>query len=93
MGEFLTSDSLELVSANFTGPIDVVDGENDLAFCQGICLLPHNRAAAVKDALYPAASNGSSYYIAPGAGHGLNLHYAAPMAYEHIQNFIKKNRF
>ena len=93
VGEFLTTASIEMVSKNFTGPIDVVDGENDVPFCQGNCLIPYNQAAAVKDALYPAASNGSDYYIAPGAGHGLNLHYAAPMAYEHIQNFIKANGF
>lgn len=91
VGEFLTTALIEMVSTNFTGPIDVVDGENDFPFCQGNCLLPHNQAAAVKAALYPAASSGSDYYIAPGAGHGLNLHYAASMAYEHIQNFIKKN--
>jgi pimeloyl-ACP methyl ester carboxylesterase len=91
VGEILTQGSIDMRSTKFTGPIDVVDGENDLPFCQGNCLLPENQAAAVKDILYPAASNGSDYYIAEGAGHGLNLHYAAPKAYEHIQNFIMKN--
>lgn len=91
VGEFLTLSSIAAVSANFSGPIEVVNGENDLCFCQGNCLLPYNQAAAVREALYPAASDGSHCYIAAGAGHGLNLHYSAPVAYEHIHEFIWKN--
>jgi hypothetical protein len=56
-------------------------------------LLPYNLAAAVKDQFYPAASNGSDWYLAPDSGHFLNYHYAAPGAYEHIQDFVKKNGF
>ncbi len=55
--------------------------------------MPYNKAAAVKDQYYPAASNASSWYLGPTAGHGLNFHYAAPKAYEHILDFIKKNGF
>ncbi|KAF2494844.1 hypothetical protein BU16DRAFT_562474 [Lophium mytilinum] len=91
LGEFFTS--APKVAAKFTGPIDVVNGENDLPNCHGNCLVPYNKAAAVKDMFYPAASNGSSWFLAAGAGHGLNLHYAAPAAYEHIHNFIKANGF
>jgi pimeloyl-ACP methyl ester carboxylesterase len=91
VGEFLTSNAV--VATNFTGPIDVVNGENDLPNCHGNCLLPYNKAAAVKDMFYPAASNGSSWYLGHGAGHGLNLHYASTMAYEHIHSFIRKNGF
>ena len=92
LGEFLANGAL-VASTNFTGPIDVVNGENDIPNCLGNCLLPDNKAAAVKDLLYPAASNTSSWYIAPETGHGLNFHYTAPMAYEHILNFIKTNGF
>lgn len=88
-GEFFASG--QLVAENFTGPIDVVNGEYDLPNCHGNCLVPSNKAAAVKDAYYPAASNSSSWYIGPGSGHGLNFHYAALGAYEHIHNFIKAN--
>jgi pimeloyl-ACP methyl ester carboxylesterase len=93
IGEYLTTTSLFAVAANFTGPIDVVNGENDLLNCDGNCYLPHNLAAALKGELFPAASNSSSWYIGPGSGHFLNYHYAAPGAYEHIQNFIKTNGF
>jgi pimeloyl-ACP methyl ester carboxylesterase len=93
IGEYLTISSLFTVASNFTGPVDVVIAEHDLPSCDGNCYLPHNLAAAVKGELFPAASNASSWFIAPGAGHFLNYHYAAPAAYEHIQNFIRQNGF
>ena len=75
------------------GPMDVVDGENDLPFCQSNCLVPSNKAEAVRGALYPNAGEGSQVFIGKGAGHGLNLHYVAPEAYKHIFGFIKSNGF
>ena len=90
LGEFLAFGTL-MASTNFTGPVDVVNGDSDLPNCLGNCLMPENKAAAVKNLLYPAASNGSSWYIAPQTGHGLNFHYSAPIAYEHILRFIKTN--
>lgn len=92
-GELLTMSSVMMTAKQFTGPIDVVDGENDLPFCQGNCNLPTNQAAAVKAALYPAASAGSQYYLAAGAGHGLNTHYSAKAAYTQIMSFVKANGF
>ncbi|KAF1992802.1 hypothetical protein P154DRAFT_504419 [Amniculicola lignicola CBS 123094] len=81
------------VSVNFTGPIDVVNGEFDLPNCHGNCKVPYNKAAAAKDVFYPNASNGSSWYLSAVAGHGLNFHYSAPAAYEHILDFVKANGF
>ncbi len=75
----------------FKGPIDLVDGENDLPFCQSSCFVPENKAEAVKGASYPSAREGSSSYILKGAGHGLNLHYGAGEAYKHMFEFIAKN--
>lgn len=92
VGELLTTGSLS-VAPKFTGPIDIVVGENDLPDCQGNCLYPHNLAAAVKGDLYPASSNSSDWYIVPGTGHGLNFHYGAIEAYEHIHSFLTNNRF
>jgi hypothetical protein len=90
VGEFLSVATLTGagISTNFTGPIDVVNGEYDLPNCGGNCLVRSNKAAAVKAVLYPAASDeGSSWFIGNGSG------YAAPSAYKHIQNFIKTNGF
>lgn len=93
IGELFTVGQLGTPAPGFTGPVDVVDGENDLPFCQSNCLVPANKAAAVRPALYVNAAAGSEYYIAPGAGHGLNQHYAAYGAYLQIFGFIKSNGF
>ncbi|KAH6681605.1 hypothetical protein B0J14DRAFT_576749 [Halenospora varia] len=77
----------------FTGPIDVVDGENDLPFCQSNGLVPEDKAAAVMGMLYPNAGNGSASYILGDAGHGINAHYNARMAYVHIFGFLGEKRF
>ncbi|KAJ8612766.1 hypothetical protein MRB53_037237 [Persea americana] len=88
-GEFFTLGGSTGPSANYTAPVAVVNGADDLPFCFGNCSYPMNLAAAVKPALYPnvAASNFDSY-LAPGTGHGVNLHYTAVAAYEWIQNFL-----
>ena len=92
LGEFLALDGFK-VSANFTGPVDIVNGFNDLPNCFGNCMLPFDKVAAAKEKLYPASSSGSDSYLAPETGHGLNFHYTAGKAYEHIHDFIKKNGF
>ncbi|PMD36761.1 hypothetical protein L207DRAFT_515284 [Hyaloscypha variabilis F] len=73
------------------GPMDVVDGENDLPFCQSNCLVPEDKAAAVKAALYPNARESSMSFVAKGTGHGLNLHYVAGEAYQQIFEFLRAN--
>jgi len=93
VGELFTNTQFVSPAPEFTGPINVVDGEFDLPFCQSDCLVPTNKAEAVRAALYPNAGEGSAYYIAQGAGHGLNLHYSAPDAYQQIFGFIQNNGF
>jgi pimeloyl-ACP methyl ester carboxylesterase len=90
-GEFFVNG--QQVAKDFTGPMTVVNGEFDLPNCHGNCLVPSNKLAVVKDALYPKASNGSSWYVGDGSGHALNFHYAASGAYEHIHDFLKANGF
>lgn len=92
-GEFLTIGSVVKPAMNFTGPVNVVNGENDFIFCQSNCNLPTDQSALVLEALYPAASNGSQSAIFPGVGHGINLHYDAPKVYQHIFDFIAANGF
>jgi hypothetical protein len=91
IGELFTNSQFVTPAPEFTGPVDVVDGENDLPFCQSNCLMPENKAEAVRGALYPNAGEGSSSYILKSAGHGLNLHYGAGDAYKHIFEFIASN--
>ena len=92
IGELFSIESIiPTTPVGFTGPIDTVIGENNLPFCSGDCSVPVNQAAAVKNKLYPAASNGSQYLLVPDTGHGINLHYNAEMAFDQIQNFVKAN--
>jgi pimeloyl-ACP methyl ester carboxylesterase len=93
IGEFFTNALVLAPAPGFSGPIDIVDGENDLPFCQSNCLNNGNRAAEVKGALFPAASAGSDSFILKGAGHGLNLHYGAKDADEHVAGFLAKNGY
>lgn len=90
LGELFT---LGAVTGNttFTGPVDVVNGMNDWPFCQGNCSYPTDLTSAVKS-LYPMTKNFTTY-LGAGAGHGLNLHYAATAAFEQIQSFIVGNGF
>lgn len=87
-GELLTLAAIVAPASNFTGPVDVVNGAADWPFCMGNCSYPTDLAAAVAPMLYPA-SNTSQSYLAPGAGHGVNLHYAAGEAYQQIQTFLR----
>lgn len=93
IGELFSLGAVVAEAKNFTGPITVVNGAEDLPFCAGNCTYPTNLAAAVKTSLYPMAKNTSSTYIAPDCGHAVNTHYAAGPAFEFIQNFVKSNGF
>jgi pimeloyl-ACP methyl ester carboxylesterase len=93
IGELFTNGQFVAPAPQFKGPVDVVDGEFDLPFCQSNCLVPSNKAEAVLGALYPNAGKGSTSYIGSGAGHGLNLHYVANEVYQHIFGFIAGNGF
>ena len=92
MGELFSIQSIITARpVDFTGPIDVVIGENDLPFCSGNCYYPVNQAEAVNVQLYPVAGSGSQYLVMNGTGHGINLHYSAEMAFDQIQSFVKAN--
>lgn len=92
VGELLTETPLA-VSSNFTAPVFVVNGENDMPNCLGNCMSPTNIPAQVIKELYPAASNTSSWYILPMCGHGLNAHYTADVAYDQIRTWLHGNSF
>lgn len=90
-GEFFTLPPAISRAPNFTNPVSVVNGVEDLPFCSGNCSAPFDLAAAVLSALYPNAknvSNGNSYLI-PDVGHGITLHYNAQLGYQFIQDFVR----
>lgn len=91
IGLLLTLGGIVSPSPSFTGPVDVVLGENDFVFCGGNCSIPSDQSALVTPAFYPAASKGSQHYLVPHAGHVINAHYAAPQAFAHMISFLKTN--
>ncbi|PVH82273.1 hypothetical protein DL98DRAFT_456751 [Cadophora sp. DSE1049] len=93
IGELFTNAQFMGVAKGFKGPVMIVDGENDLPFCQSNCLVPEDKAENALEMLYPDAKMGSGVYIGKGIGHGLNLHYGAGDAYEAIFEFLKREGF
>lgn len=91
LGVLLTIGGLVAPSMEFTGPVDIVNGEHDLVFCGGNCLYPTDQNAAALSTFYPAASSGSQTYIAKGAGHSIAAHKTGPDSFEHMVQFLQKN--
>ena len=91
IGELFSSSVIAAPATNFTGPVAVVNGADDLPFCAGNCSYPTNLLAGVK-ALYPGvATSKFGTYVASNAGHALNFHYSAAKAYQYIQTFVKQH--
>ncbi|KAL9099331.1 MAG: hypothetical protein Q9163_005159 [Psora crenata] len=91
LGEMFTLGAAYAPATAFTGPVDIVNGENDYFYCGGDCTFPTNQAAAAIRAYFPAASNGSESYLAPIAGHNVNAHYSAQKAFKQMLAFLGKN--
>ena len=80
-------------SPEFTGPVDVVMGKQDLIFCGGDCSVPIDQSAAVIQTFYPAASQGSQHFLQPSSGHFIAAHYTARQGFDQMVNFVKANGF
>ncbi len=89
-GELLTLGTIIAPSTLFTGPVDVVLGENDLVFCGGDCTKPQDQSAMVAPVFYPAAKI-SQHYIVPGAGHVIFAHYSVQKAFDQMTAFLQAN--
>ena len=79
------------MASDFTGPVDVVNGEHDFFFCGGDCNFPTDQAAAVKPKFFPAASKGSQSYLVKGAGHNVALHSNAEEGFDQMIQFLGVN--
>ncbi|KAK4506535.1 hypothetical protein PRZ48_000267 [Zasmidium cellare] len=90
LGELFSTTAVTEPAKNWTKPVAVVNGDNDLPFCFGNCSYPTNLAQGALTMLYPATKK-TGTYLAPTTGHGLNLHYTAVEAYHYIQDFLNKN--
>ncbi|KAJ5579870.1 uncharacterized protein N7459_005855 [Penicillium hispanicum] len=90
VGELLTVSSAP-AKTDFTGPVLLISGTNDLPFCGGDCLATGGTAASIPaqaKVAFPSAK-AWSVYIQPNTGHGLNLHYNATAGYKQIADFLQ----
>ncbi|KAI9664215.1 MAG: hypothetical protein M1831_002394 [Alyxoria varia] len=92
IGDEFTLAAIFKPAPDYTGPVDVVLGERDFPFCLADCVKPTNRADAVLTNLYPSrAQAGSQSFIVKDTGHLINDHTNAPVAYNQINKFLRKN--
>ncbi|KAI1146368.1 Alpha/Beta hydrolase protein [Nemania diffusa] len=91
LGVLLTLGGIVAPSAEFKGPVDVVNGQHDLVFCGGNCLYPTDQNTAVLSVFYPAASSGSQTYIAEGSGHSIAAHTSGPDSFKQMIQFLQAN--
>lgn len=90
IGEFFSLTASTKPAMNYTNPIAVVNGANDLPFCFGNCSYPTNQLTPVLSGLYPnVPMNMTGTFMVPVTGHGINLHYSAQTAYNYIMTFLK----
>lgn len=87
-GEALTLTALTMTN-NFTKPVLVITGDEDLPYCGGNCSATGGTASSIPAQVkknFPKAD--FTAYIQPNTGHGINAHYNATGAYNVIQNFL-----
>lgn len=91
LGELLTLASGNVPSSNFSGPVDVVNGQYDLLYCGGDCAFPTDQSALVQPAFYPNAGGISQQFLVPNCGHVINAHLTAPQAFAQMLAFLQVN--
>lgn len=92
-GELLTLTSFP-ASTSFSGPVQVVTGEQDAIFCGGDCYAVGSAdASSIPAEVAPAFPKAQPFeaYIQPNTGHAINAHYNATGAYDAIQTFLGAN--
>ena len=90
-GEAFTLGPGPIVASNYTGPVDIVLGRNDVVYCGSDCAYPVDNAAATLSTVYPGASSGSRSALIDHTGHNINGHFGAASAYAQINAFLKAN--
>ncbi|KAL4871856.1 hypothetical protein BDV12DRAFT_205706 [Aspergillus spectabilis] len=90
IAELLSFGITEVVAPGFTGPVLILNGEQDLSFCGGDCHGVLDAPDSPSSSVFPNASLLAAY-IHPNAGHAVNLHRNATGAYGVIFNFLKGN--
>jgi pimeloyl-ACP methyl ester carboxylesterase len=92
-GEILTIGSQPGPAPEFTGPVQVITGNEDAIFCGSNCSATGGASASVLSSagsLFPKASVFEAY-VQPRTGHALNVHYNSTGAFNVIQKFLISN--
>ncbi|KAF1999858.1 catalytic protein [Amniculicola lignicola CBS 123094] len=89
-GELLTFGSVIAPQPAYTGPVDVVLGQQDYIFCQANCSYPMNQAEIFVNALFPGQGSKSTF-LQPNSGHLIAQHYTAGRGFAHSLQFLKRN--
>lgn len=76
------------LSSGIHAPVLVLVGDFDLAFCDAPSC-SESGSLASEPSFYPADACAEAASI-PGAGHDLNLHFQAPLAYDAILEFLDR---
>ncbi|KAF2168635.1 hypothetical protein M409DRAFT_65522 [Zasmidium cellare ATCC 36951] len=88
VGELLSTSAIVGPALEFNGTVAIVNGIDDLPFCNGNCSSPGNLLGQVKQ-LYPRVSNDSFVTsLVPNTGHAISLHYSAGAVYESVQALL-----
>ncbi|KAJ5179644.1 alpha/beta-hydrolase [Penicillium capsulatum] len=76
----------------YAGPVNVIDGEYDAAFCSPgpKCARDPNTAPVNTAPLFPDAKN-FTYSLIPNTGHCLNLHFSADKTFASAHDFLNDN--
>ncbi|KAL7912264.1 Alpha/Beta hydrolase protein [Trichoderma velutinum] len=91
LGVLLTLGGIVAPSTEFTGPVQIINGQHDLVFCGGNCLYPTDQNVVAMSTFYAAASKGSQTYIAEGAGHAIAAHKSGPDSFKEMIQFLQAN--
>ncbi|KAL8917285.1 MAG: hypothetical protein Q9172_005911 [Xanthocarpia lactea] len=90
LGESYTLPVAYAPATAYTGPVAIINGQNDWFYCGGDCTYPVDQAAAAIPAFFPNADkNRSTSYLAPGSGHNVNAHLSAGKAFERMIAFLE----
>ncbi|KAI9823957.1 MAG: hypothetical protein M1819_001109 [Sarea resinae] len=95
LGEIISI--IPTVATNFTGPVSVITGYQDTAFCstlsaEGACGEGDSSLPGQVKILFPNSSN-FTYYTPADMGHCLNIHYKAPEVFAYANNWFADHGF
>lgn len=90
IGETLTLGSA-YVPNNFSKPVLLLNGQQDLFYCQGNCLASDGDVTS--DALaffFPARNNASQAVTISDIGHNINMHLGRLEVFEAMLKFVRR---